>query len=81
MNELDPEVLTTYAGILLRDLLDRFEGDVSLATGAYNGGPGNPNMRYEQWVQAASQHARKVVERSAALNGQPAVGMHWMLAR
>lgn len=81
MNELDPQVLSTYAGLLLRDLLDRFDGDVALAVGAYNGGAGNPNMKYEQWVRTASQHARKVVERATALNGRPAIAMHWMLAR
>ena len=45
VQEVDPQVLTTYAGLLFRDLLDRFDGDVSLAVGAYNGGPGRPNMR------------------------------------
>jgi len=28
------------AGLLLRDLLDRFDGDVEKAVGAYNGGCG-----------------------------------------
>ena len=35
-------VLTAYAGLLLRDLLDHFNGDVDRAVGAYNGRPHNP---------------------------------------
>lgn len=38
----NPRVLTTYAGLFFRYLLDRFSGDVTQAVGAYNGGPGNP---------------------------------------
>src|SRR6185503_20214066 len=57
VGEASPEILTTYAGLLLRNLLDRFKGDVALAVGAYNGGPGNPNMRYHEGVQAAAMHA------------------------
>jgi len=48
VNDVDHGVLTTFAGLLLRDLLDRFNGDVSLAVAAYNGGPGNPSRRYEE---------------------------------
>ena len=39
VNEVSPQVLTTYAGLVLRDLLDQFNGDVTLAVSAYNGGP------------------------------------------
>lgn len=46
VNEVSPQVLTTYAGVLLRDLLGRFDGDVLTAVPAYNGGPGRPNFRY-----------------------------------
>lgn len=35
----DSHALTTYAGLLLRDLLDGFNWDVEKAVGAYNGGP------------------------------------------
>jgi hypothetical protein len=61
-------VLTTYAGLLLRDLLDRFHGDVQLAVGAYNGGPRNPNAQYAAGVGMVSQYARNVLERVNALN-------------
>ncbi len=69
INNVPPEHLTTYAGILLRNLIDRFDGDIAKAVGAYNGGPGNPNMRYYKGVEAAANHARRVLEQAAALNG------------
>jgi hypothetical protein len=71
-DDVDPEVLTTYAGLLFRDLLDRFHGDVANAVGAYNGGPGNPNPRYEEGVRMVADYARRVMEHAAALNGRPA---------
>ena len=81
INNVDPNVLTTYAGLLLRDLLDKFNGDVQRAVGAYNGGPGNPNMRYEEGVRAAATHARNVLERAAALNGESVARMPWITSR
>ena len=45
--------LTTYAGLLLRYLLDYFHGDVAKAVGAYNGGVRNPNGQYEAGVREA----------------------------
>jgi hypothetical protein len=78
MNEVSPPVLTTYAGVLLRDLLDRFEGDVNAAVSAYNGGPANPNFRYGEGVRRAAEHARKVVEQAAVLNGETVVRMTWL---
>jgi hypothetical protein len=81
INAVDPEVLTTYAGLLLRVLLDRFDGDVALAVGAYNGGPGNPNMRYHEGVQAAALHARRVLEQAAALNGESVMQIPWLASR
>ena len=81
VQEVDPLVLTTYAGLLFRDLLDRFDGDVSLAVGAYNGGPGRPNMRYHQGVQTAAEHARRVLEQAAVLNGESVVEIPWILPR
>jgi hypothetical protein len=57
------------AGLLFRDLLDRFHGDVARAVGAYNGGPGNPNPLYEEGVRMVADYARRVMEHAAALNG------------
>lgn len=55
LDNVDSHVLTTYAGLLIRDLLDRFDGDVSKAIGAYNGGPNNPNLSYaEAWRRLRS---------------------------
>lgn len=59
----DSHVLTTYAGLLLRDLLDRFNGDVEKAVGAYNGGPRNPNAQYAAGVQMVAEYARNILER------------------
>jgi hypothetical protein len=78
LEELAPEVLTTYAGLLFRQLLDRFDGDVAEAVGAYNGGPGNPNPRYEEGVRTVAQHARRVMQHAAVLNGRPAAGMRFL---
>ena len=72
---------TAYAGLLLRDLLDRFNGDVALAVGAYNGGPGKPNARYEEGVRRVAGYARGVMERVAALNGETVLQRAWVLAR
>lgn len=81
VTEVSPPVLTTYAGVLLRDLLDRFDGDVTAAVSAYNGGPANPNFRYGEGVRKAAEHARKVVEQAAVLNGETVVRMTWLRQR
>lgn len=78
IDQVGPRVLTTYAGILLRDLLDRFEGDVMLAVSAYNGGPKRPNLRYGAGVHRAAEHARRVVEQAAVLNGEAVVQRSWL---
>jgi hypothetical protein len=78
VQQVSPKVLTTYAGLLLRDLLDRFDGDVTLAVSAYNGGPARPNLRYGEHVFRAAAHARRVVEGAAALNGETVVRMTWL---
>lgn len=62
----DSHVLTTYAGLLLRDLLDRFDGNVEKAVGAYNAGLRNPNPRYAAGVQAVADYARNILERVTA---------------
>jgi len=69
----DPHVLTTYAGLLLRDLLDRFNGDIEKAVGAYNGGPRNPNAEYAAGVQLVAVYARNILERVTATNEQATV--------
>jgi hypothetical protein len=77
---LDHRVLTLYAGLLFRDLLDRFQGDTGKAVGAYNGGPGNPNANYEAGVRTVAEYARKVLEQSAALRGRQVVDMRFLRA-
>jgi hypothetical protein len=78
LDDIDPAVLTTYAGLFFRNLMDRLGGDVPRAVGAYNGGPGRPNMQYEAGVRTAAEHARRVMERAAALNGQPVAEMRFL---
>ncbi len=78
LNDVPPGVLTTYAGLFFRDLLDRFGGNVTTAVGAYNGGPGNPNLQYEAGVRIIAEHARRVLEHAAALQGRPAAGMRFL---
>jgi hypothetical protein len=62
VNSVDSEVLTTYAGLVLRDLLDRFDGNVDQAIGAYNGGIRNPNPAYAAGVKNVALYARRVLE-------------------
>lgn len=61
VNSVDSALLTTYAGLLLRDLLDRFGGDVDRAIGAYNGGVRNPNPAYASGVKTVALYARRVI--------------------
>jgi hypothetical protein len=69
IDDVAPETLTTYAGILLRDLLDRYHGDLEQAAGAYNGGVDKPNARYAAGVEMIASYARSVLERAATLHG------------
>jgi hypothetical protein len=62
VNSVNSLVLTTYAGLVLRDLLDRFGGDVDQAIGAYNGGIRNPNPAYAAGVKNVALYARRVLE-------------------
>ena len=62
LNTLRSEQLTTYAGLVLRNLLDRFDGDLDRAIGAYNGGAGNPNRAYASNVKSIALYARRVLE-------------------
>ncbi len=80
LNEIDPHVLTTYAGLLLRDLLDRFDGNATDAVGAYNGGTRNPNLRYSTGVQLVADYARRVLTEAAYSNGQAIADAKFVLA-
>jgi len=67
LNSVDDAVLTTYAGLLLRGLLDHFDGDVDKATGAYNGGVKSPNPAYAAGVKTVAEYARRVLEHATVL--------------
>lgn len=66
LNRVDAHVLTTYAGLLLRTLLDYFGGDIQKAEGAYNGGAGHPNLKYAEGVSMVASYAHRVVGMAAA---------------
>src|SRR6266852_943391 len=68
LNSVDDAVLTTYAGLLLRGLLDHFDGDVDKATGAYNGGVKSPNPAYAAGVKTVAEYARRVLEHATVLD-------------
>jgi len=68
LNSVDDAVLTTYAGLLLRGLLDHFGGDVDKATGAYNGGVKTPNPAYAAGVKTVAEYARRVLEHAPTLD-------------
>lgn len=70
LDDVSQDVLTTYAGLLLRDLLDRFHGDVMLAAGAYNGRVRNPNGRYAAGVEMIANYARRIINSAAELNSR-----------
>jgi hypothetical protein len=65
LNSVDDAVLTTYAGLLLRDLLDHFGGDVGKAIGAYNGGVRTPNPAYASGVKTVADYARRILEHAS----------------
>lgn len=62
LNSVTADQLTTYAGLVLRNLLDRCDGDVDRAIGAYNGGLRNPNPNYAANVKSIALYARRVLE-------------------
>jgi hypothetical protein len=64
--------LTTYAGLLLRDLLDHFGGNVDKAIGAYNGGVRAPNPTYASSVKTVADYARRILEHAPALENPAA---------
>ena len=69
LDHVDSHVLTTYAGLLLRDLLDHFHGDIEKAEGAYNGGTANPNAKYAEGVSMVADYAHRVLSMAAARKG------------
>ena len=74
VNSVSDAVLTTYAGLLLRDLLDHFGGNVDKAIGAYNGGVKTPNPAYASGVKTVADYARRILEHASALDDPSANG-------
>jgi hypothetical protein len=68
VDNMNPEVLTTYAGLLLRDLLDKFHGDIFQAAGAYNGTVEHPNLQYAAGVEMVAEYARRVISCAAEVD-------------
>src|SRR6266702_4391140 len=68
VNSVSDAVLTTYAGLLLRDLLDHFGGNVDKAIGTYNGGVKTPNPAYASGVKTGADYARRILEHASALD-------------
>jgi hypothetical protein len=66
--ELPPGVLLTYAGLLLRDLLDKTGGRESEAWEAYNIPPDDPNVRQDVGVRRASLYAGRLLRHAVDLN-------------
>ncbi len=65
LDNVDPHVLTTYAGLLLKELLETFHGGVAMAVGAYNGGARHPNMDYAEGVALVANYAHRVLSTAA----------------
>lgn len=80
LNLDNSEVLTTYAGLLLRHLLDETHGDLAKAAGAYNGSLQKPNYQYAAGVEAVALYARDFLERAANLDGL-SVGKSWLVGQ
>lgn len=69
LNAVTPGALTTYAGLLLRNLLDQYKGNVELAVAAYNGGTRFPNARYAERVLEIAAYVRRILEHAVASQG------------
>jgi hypothetical protein len=67
MNFLSSHVLTTYAALLLRDLVDYFDGNVFLAAAAYNGTKLHPNLQYAFGVENVAGYVRRVLGNTSRL--------------
>ena len=61
LDHIGTPVLTTYAGLILSNLLTKFHGNPYKAAGAYNGGDRRPNMHYAQGVFLVADYAHRVV--------------------
>lgn len=70
-DNMEPAVLTTYAGLLLRDLLDHCGDDVTCAAGAYNGTLRHPNLHYAEGVQLVADYAQRIAGNAAAVDPLP----------
>ena len=72
LNLVSDAQMTTYAGLLLRDLLDHFGGNVDKAIGAYNGGVRTPNPDYANGVKTVADYARRILEHAPTLDDRGA---------
>ena len=70
-DDVQPETLTTYAGLLFRTLLDHFDGNIIQALGAYNGGVDKPNLVYAESVRNVATYSRVVLTHAIAASDQP----------
>lgn len=61
LTQISTPVLTTYAGLILSNLLTNFHGNLHKAAGAYNGGDRRPNMHYAQGVFLVANYAQRVI--------------------
>jgi hypothetical protein len=68
MSFLSSRLLTTYAALLLRELLDYFDGNAFLATAAYNGTKLHPNLKYASGVENVASYARRVIGNTSRLD-------------
>jgi hypothetical protein len=64
------EALTTYAGLLLRHLIDRFHGNLEKAIGAYNSGPKRPNGDYAAGVETIADYSREIMQHAIAFDDE-----------
>lgn len=80
LDNVPPAVLTTYAGLLLRDLLDHSGDDVMKAAGAYNGTLKHPNLHYAEGVQLVAEYAQRIAGNAATVDPLPADQFVWKQA-
>ena len=69
-DDVQPESLTAYAGLYFCNLLQRFDGDVMKAAGAYNGGAGSPNIGYGKSVRDLGHYARRVIIHGSTMSSE-----------